>query len=219
VRSSLLPTNSPTPSDVVKLPAPDLDKIRDIEPQTWTGCSVLWRLHETRGNHPLEWNELRRFGPLRSARFDPWIDDPAMRDEGVGYFGSDVAACLAEVFQETRHIDALNSGFHLSAFTATRELVLLDLRGGYPIAVGASHSLNGGNRLLCRRWSHAFRTVYPEIDGYVYAGMTGRNCMALFDPALSAFPDLPEFTRAISDTGLAARLADAAQDIGYTLNV
>lgn len=203
---------------MAKLPQPDLDKIRAVPPTVWQTDAVLWRVHQPRGNHPLAWNQLRRFGPLRSARFDYWFGEQAPQEGGVGYFGFDVAACLAEVFQARRRIDALSSQHHLTAFTPTRELSLLDLRTDYPVKVGASHSINSGPKRRCREWARALRSAHPDLDGFAYIGLAGRDCVVLFETAQDAFPTAPEMTRALSDRGLAERLADAADQIGYSFN-
>lgn len=200
---------------MAKLPKPNIEKIRAVDPVVWEIDDVLWRLHQPRGKHALAWNELRRFGPLRDARFDPWIGEMREHDEGVAYFGFDIATCLAEVFQERRRVDALNSDLHLTGFEPTRPLTLLDLRADYPIRIGASHSLNGASKHLCREWAHALREAHPGVDGFAYIGVAGRNCAVLFDSALSAFPSTPRTTRAISDKGMASWLAHAAQQIGY----
>lgn len=211
----LSPTSSDTSSDVAKLPKPNLETIRSVTPAVWETNNALWRLHNPRGEYPRAWNELRRFGPLRDARFDPWAGEARDRLEGVGYFGFDIATCLAEVFQDRRRVDALNSDLHVTSIEPTRPLLLLDLRADYPIKIGASHSLNGGSKNLCREWAQALREVHPEVDGFAYIGVAGRNCAVLFDSALSSFPPAPRTTRAISDKGLASWLADAAQQIGY----
>lgn len=203
---------------MAKLPRPDLDTIREVPPSLWQTDGILWRLHQPRGNHPLAWNELRRFGPLSSARFDYWPGAEAPQQGGVGYFGFDVPTCLAEVFQDRRRIDAVNSPHHLTALKPTRRLSLLDLRTDYPVTVGAAHAINSGPKDRCREWARALRTVHPEIDGFAYVGMTGRDCVVLFETASTAFPAAPEMTRALADKGLAGWLADAAEQIGYAFD-
>lgn len=198
-----------------KLPRPDVEVIASVEPAYETCGGVLWRVQTVLGDYALAWDELRRFGPFPSARFDPWTPPMAVRESGVGYFGFDIATCLAEVFQETRMVNTRAVGYQLTAFTVTRTLRLLDVRGDYPIRVGASHSLNGGAKDRCREWAAAFVTAFPDLDGLLYSGMAGRDCAVLYDPARDAFGDGPDFSRALEDPAIAERIANAVQEIGY----
>jgi len=203
---------------VAKLPAPDTTTIRETDPQWAHENRPLFRLHTPRSQHPLQWNELRHYGPLTHARYDPWQPPPRHHRIGVGYFGFSLPTCLAEVFQTSRRITSITSNHQLSVIMPTRTLWLLDLRGNYPISVGASHSINGGRRSDCRKWAHAFASIFWPLDGLLYTGMAGNDCATLYSPALSAFPTHPQFSKPLSDAGLATRLADAAHQINYRLD-
>lgn len=200
---------------MAKLPKPDLATIRSVAPVYAERHETLWRAHLVLGDHPLMWNDLRRHGPLPSARFDPWPPPPQDRETGAGYFAFDVATCLAEVFQETRRINAREPGYQLSAFTPTRALSLLDLRGDYPIQMGASHTINGGHKNRCRQWACALATVHPDADGMLFHAMTGKDCLVLWEPGSDAFGEAPDFSRPLQDRGLARTVATAAQHINY----
>jgi hypothetical protein len=204
---------------VAKLPWPDPAAIADVAAPIVAVGRELWRLHTPTGEHPLRWDELRGFGPLASARFDPWPPPPTDRaadpvTSGVGYFGFDIPTCLAEVFQSRRVVDR-GAGVQLTAFTPTRQLNLLDLRGGWPITIGASHLLNSGPRDRCRAWAHAIRAVHPRCDGLVYSGMAGRDCVVLYAPPGDVFPPRPSFSRLLADPTIDPYVASAASQIGY----
>lgn len=203
---------------MAKLPDPDPDRIAGTPAQYAELDDVLWRLHAPQHlDHPMRWDQLRTFGPLGTSRFDPWLPPPKERaPEGVAYFGRDVPTCLAEVFQETRHVNTSRQGLQLTAFVPTRPLGLLDLRGRWPIQIGASHLLNSGPRRRCRVWAHALRGAYPQADGLVFTGMAGRDCVTLYAPGV--FPEVPDFSRPLNDPALAARVADACTQIGYALD-
>jgi hypothetical protein len=206
---------------MAKLPWPDPAKVAAAEPAVVTSDAVLWRLHTPAGEHPLRWDELRSFGPLPSARFDPREPPPADRADdstttGVGYFGLDIPTCLAEVFQTRRLVDR-EAGVQLTAFRPTRRLRLIDLRGTYAIAIGASHLLNSGPKDRCRAWALAIRHLHPRLDGLLYTGMAGRDCVALHAPPGDVFPALPAFTKPLADPGLDSFVADAAEQIGYAV--
>ncbi|RLV56093.1 RES domain-containing protein [Aeromicrobium phragmitis] len=205
------------PSELeTKLPPPDPEVIASVEPEVWTSQDVLWRIHATGGEHPSAWNALRNWGPLVTARFDPWSPPPTKHDDAVGYFGWDWATCLAEVFQTTRsiHVEP-GRGVLLTGFQPQRSLSLLDLRGEYPVRVGASHLINSGPRHRCRAWAQALRQAHPNLDGMVYTGIAGRSCVVLY--TAEVFPTSPTFSRQLHDPAIAAHVADAAHQIGYRL--
>lgn len=202
-----------------KLPWPDPDRIARVEAEVTTLDRPLWRLHTPAGDHPVRWDGLRAHGPLPGARFDPWLPPPGPREDdlvtaGVGYFGLDVATCLADVFQARRAVDR-DGGVQLTAFEPVRTLRLLDLRAGWPITLGASHLINSGPRDRCRAWAHALRSAYPGHDGLLYTGMAGRDCVALCSPPGDVFPEQPAFSKPLADPALDPYLADAAEQIGY----
>jgi hypothetical protein len=203
---------------VLKLPPPDPERLAGTAPEYAELDDVLWRLHAPHHpEHPMRWDELRTFGPLVTARFDPWLPPPKEHaPEGVGYFGADVPTCIAEVFQDTRHVNTSRQGLQLSAFVPRHPVRVLDLRGSWALRIGASHLINSGPRRLCRRWAHALRRAYPDADGLVSTGMAGRDCVTLYVPGV--FPDVPDFSRPLSDPALASRIADACSQIGYALD-
>lgn len=203
---------------MAKLPHPNQDTIASVEPAWITARPFLWRIHATAGPYARRWNELRSYGPLVSARFDPWPPPPAHRDgQGVGYFGTDWAACLSEVFQETRTI-VCTGGQRMSGFEPTRDLRLIDLRGNYPVKIGASHAINSGPKNRCRAWARAIRSVHSGHDGFLYTGLAGRTCVVIYSPPGDLFPAAPDFTKPLADPGLAPYIAVAADQIGYALD-
>lgn len=204
---------------MAKLPWPELTTIGAVAGSVAAVDRDVWRLHTPAGAYPLRWDELRAFGPLPGARFDPWLPPPADRaadplTSGVGYFGFDIPTCLAEAFQTRRIVDR-GAGVQLTAFSPTRQLRLLDLRGGWPIAIGASHLINSGPKDRCRAWAHALRTAHPGCDGLLYTGMAGRDCVALYAPPGDVFPLRPAFSKPLADPTLDSYLASAAEQIGY----
>ena len=208
---------------MAKLPDPDPAVIAGKSAVVAVVHRHLWRLHTPAGKHPMRWDQLRTYGPIASGRYDPWLPPPKDRSEdpvtaGVGYFGFDIPTCLAEVFQTTRHISTGRGGIQLSAFMPTRQLRLLDLRDTWPIAIGASHAINSGPKNRCRAWAHAIRSVHPGYDGFLYAGMAGRDCVVVYSPPGDLFPAAPDFTKPLADPGLAPYVADSAERIGYALD-
>lgn len=202
----------------VKLPWPDAEAIAATPPEVSRvePSTVLWRLHDVSGEHPVGWNSLRHRGPLPTARFDPWDPPAGERADGVAYFGFDWPACLAEVFQTTRVVESRPGRVLLiTGFRPVRALSLLDLRGDYPIRVGASHLLNSGPRSRCRSWAAALRRAHPDLDGMLYLGMAARPCAVLYVDDI--FGDVPDFSRQLNDPAIADYVATAATQIGYNV--
>lgn len=180
---------------------------------------ILWRVHRTVGEHVLAWNELRRFGPLPSMRWEPHPGPtPAPSDEGVLYASGDVATALAEVFQTTRLIDTRMSAPRLTAWQPTRPLRLLDLSGTWLIRNGASTALLSAPRSICRRWARAIRTTWPELDGLaVPSTMTAAQNVVLWGPAADVMPELPAFSRDLAHPLVWTLAQQAADEIGYRI--
>ena len=179
---------------MAKLPKPDLKHVVAVDPEIVERVEPLWRIHQAVGPHTLAWNAL---------------------DSGVGYFGFEWATCLAEVFATKRQVDLTQPGKQLSGFVPIRPLRLLDLTTGYPILVGASHKINSGPKDVCREWAVAFVTTFPDLDGMLYTGMAGHDCVVLFDPARDAFGSAPSFSRPLEDRVIRDRVVQAAKGINY----
>lgn len=204
---------------VAKLPPPpDPAILRALgaEFATMLAGSVLWRVHRTAGAHPAGWNELRRFGPSATARFDPHDLPPRVQSAGVGYYAGDAVTTLAEVFQSTRTISPVRGAPHLSGFATATDLELLDLTGDWPLHAGASHAINTGRRDVTRAWARVFAAAWPDLHGLLYtSSMTGYLCVALFNPGAVAFPAAPAFSEPLAHPGLTAHVNAAAKRIGY----
>ena len=118
------------PSDLVHGPG-DIITVRPL----------LWRIHRTQGSHVLPWNQLRRFGPIPTMRYDPQPEPAAPSIEGVLYTATSLATALAETFQATRVVDSRSFEPQATAWTPTRDLQLLDLTGGWALRNGAAFAL------------------------------------------------------------------------------
>lgn len=203
----------PPPADELRAHSPALLEVGTDQ--------VLWRIHNTTGDHVTAWNTMRHYGPVASCRFDPH-PPPARHhpDTGVLYVAASVPTALAERFQQTRVISTHRGAPYLTAFTLTRGVQLLDLTAGWPLRTGASHTINTGPKHRTRAWTRAFLTAWPQLDGLLSEStMTGSPCITLFAPAIGAFPTAPLFSEPLNHTGLAQPLAHAAQGINYKMIV
>jgi hypothetical protein len=165
----------------------------------------------------VQWNSFRTFGPLRSARYDPHEPPPHEQDEAVAYFGSDWEVCLAEVFQQTRVVQSGTGAPFITGVQPLRQLRLIDLRGGWPLTVGASHHINTARKDYCRAWARALRHAWPAADGLASVGINAGTIVTLFGPARDALGSGPVFDRPLADEAIDAYVATAALSIGYTV--
>jgi hypothetical protein len=180
--------------------------------------TVLWRVQPGTGLHVVAWNELRRFGPVPTGRFDPHEPPPREQGEGVQYLALDLPTALAEHFQATRVVDRRRRTPVLVAWRPSRTLRLADLTGSWPLRIGASHVLNTCPRRRSQEWARAIRGAFRRLDGLWYtSSTTGRPSVALFSPARSAIPPAPELSQVLSHPGLTPWLSAACEEIGYHL--
>ncbi len=181
--------------------------------------STLWRVHRTIGTHVQRWNQLRHYGPLPDRRFEP--HDPPLREQkkGVLYLALDTKTCIAELFQTTRLVDRHTGAPYLTGLRATRALRVLDLTGDWPTRAGASQSINSGSRAQASSWARAIRQTFVDVDGLWYPSRMhgGGMCIALFDTAGDALPNVPVVSVPLAHPALAGPLAGQAAELGYGL--
>ncbi len=203
----------------MKLPLPPHRGELEFRPEHLRAVSVatvLWRVHRTSGEHVVPWNQLRCWGPASTMRFDPHQPPPQLQDRGVSYAALGTPTALAEVFQRTRVINARRGSPYLTAWSATRELTLLDLTGTWPSQAGASYAINTGRRNHCRAWARVIHTARPELDGLWYrSSMSGGDAVTLFTHAADSFPDRPRLSLPLDHPGLRGHLLAAASQIAY----
>lgn len=207
---------------MAKLPRPPPPAVlRGVAPSSFhlRAGTLLWRIYFRAGTHPSVWNGFRDFGPLRSARFDHHLPPPRVQDRRILYGATEIQTCLAEVFQEGRHVDRAFRAPWLVGFEVTRDLQLLDLSGVWPTRAGASMNIDSGPRDRARAWSACIYEAYPEAEGLWYASPmhANRPVVALYERAEDALPVRPAAHRALADPTVLLPLQRAAADLGYPL--
>lgn len=181
--------------------------------------TLLWRVYRRGGNHPGKWHAFRSYGPLKSMRFDHHEKPPHVQSRGILYGALQIDTCLAEVYQESRTVVLGREDPWLAAFELERDVTLLDLRGTWPTAAGASMAMNSGQRARARRWSRRIYEDYPGIEGLWYASSMHANqpAIALYERAADCIPDWPAFHRPLDDPALGGLLAAMARRLGYVV--
>lgn len=211
---------------MAKLPAPPPAADLALVPprlKTLSAGEVLWRIYKRAGRHPVGWSTFRAFGPLQTARFDHHLHDgdgaPHTQMRRIYYATTEIATCLAELFQDTRTIDREGDRATLVGFELRRDLSLLDLTGVWPTRAGASMALCSGPRSRARAWSRPIYEAYRDVQGLYYPSSmhAHRPALALYERAFLALPRAPLLHRPLSDPALLADLDRVASDLGYQL--
>jgi hypothetical protein len=181
--------------------------------------TLLWRIYFRAGAHPADWNRLRHWGPVVTARFDHHAPPPQTQARGIVYAAAHAPTCFAEVFQDARTIERSRNQPWLVGFELARDVALLDLAGAWPTRAGASMAINSGRRARARAWSARIYADYPAIEGLHYpSSMAGNQpALALYERAQSALPARPAFHRALADPALGGAVAEAALLFNYSV--
>ena len=204
---------------------PDVDALRQIlsEPHVLPAGATVARIFFAAGAYPTAWDAFRYYGPTAS-RFDHHLVDakgrPHLQSRGVMYLaaGSEsIPICLAEVYQTTRIIDRYSRNPILAGFKLAAPVTLLDLRGTFVTAMGASMAIHSGPRSRARRWAQQLYLAYPDVDGILYcSSMYGNGpAIALFERAQRVIPKRPIFHRELRDPVLANILTETGKKIRY----
>jgi len=131
-----------------KLPPPDLAVLEQAVPEyhllpAGTGLS---RIHDTGGDHPSAWSELRCWGPHPSFRFDPHPDgSPTMHPStfGVCYLALDAAAHAINGSGNKAATRAWARAFHQAYLDAHGLLYLSSMTGRRVIALFSGAAQDG----------------------------------------------------------------------------
>jgi hypothetical protein len=208
---------------VSKFPeSPGADALREIVPRTriLAAQTMLTRIYFAGGPHPSRWSHFRSIGPT-DARWDHHspsaLGVPLEQRRAVYYCALDIDTCAAEVFQTTRRIDRTRDAPALVVVALREAITLLDLRGTFATAIGASTAIHSGARSRARTWARDLYEAYPEIQGLYYgSSMNGHSpAIVLNERARQAMPEHPQFHRALNDDLLVEILQKIAVRLSY----
>jgi hypothetical protein len=154
-----------------------------------TAGSVLLRIYNPT-RHNTQALSFRQFGPI--SRFDHHrnVDPPNLDPErGIIYAGYSLRCCLVEIFGDSN--DVVVGEHEVASLTVTRDLTLLDLRGGNAMKAGTIASVGkDSNRQFSQAWSRFFYDTiytYGNLDGLIWGNAhNNEDAIALYERAQNA---------------------------------
>lgn len=198
-------------------------------PTSWPEFRYVGPVPENRFDHHLDSEELAKAlasTPLEATQQE--LEEasergflPVEQDRGILYAscGDDaISTCVAEVFKGAQTLNRHRGEPWLAAFSLSRPVTLLSIRGKWTTRAGASTDLNSnGDWLLTQGWSRSIYEAYEEAEGILYASsMNGHEPgVVLYERAYDALPERPRFNRALADPGLLERLRAVCKDVNY----
>ncbi len=215
----------PAPEELRKMIPPEIRTLR-------VGAGLVRIYRKVKGR---SWRTFRMGDTGGIGRFDPFVPGVVgVERRGVWYGvvgtpegdspGENLAfaACLAEVFQQSRTVLARRTDrFHVAAFRVTRPLRLLDLTRRWPTRTRRASALllSCADLGRAREWACAIYEAYPDLDGIYY---TSSMCppqpvVALYERARDAFPAEPAFDVPLWEPGLWDDLRKARREINYRI--
>lgn len=181
----------------------------------------LWRIYFRGGAYPTAWSDFRRFGPTGS-RFDHHTRPRAPQRRGIVYATGGpnaIPTAIAEVFQETRHVDRARGEPWLVCLQLTAPLALLDTGSTWPVRAGGNLAINSGAKSSSRAWSRRIYASYPAVAGIWYpSSLTNHPCAALYERAAPSLPSAPLLNLPLTHPGLLANLTVAAAGLKYRMS-
>ncbi|MDJ0312690.1 RES family NAD+ phosphorylase [Arthrobacter sp. H35-D1] len=192
----------------------------DIKTHAVPQGSVMWRIHQTASLHTLPWNQIRTWGPLPTARWDPHpLRQGNHAQLGAAYLGRDVPTCLAETFQLTRFVDVDANAPYLTAFLTRQDVVLADFTGEWLLKAGGSAQVIFQEKARTRAWARAIHAAWPDLGGIVApsAVLGGHDVLAVW--STDAFPSAPELSVPLNSPAILADIAAASAQIGFGSNI
>ena len=163
------------------LPDPESDQfppLHDDHVEVIDSEHLLVHIYNTGGDHPIRWDQFRRYGPRETGRFDHHPDGkPAVHPRhGIWYGGLDqpddntaIATSVAEVFQDTRTVPLTSRQRWMVITTPARPLHLLSLDSSWITQAGGNAAVGSGPRVQSRKWARAIHRHYPEINGLTWS--------------------------------------------------
>lgn len=165
----------------VALPPPDARRRISPTHHTLGAGTDLFRIYDPASPHgPRDGATFRWRGPY--ARFDHHRGTGRRERRGIWYGGLTLGCAVVEAFD----IGVVEPGTkRLARARATRDLLLLDLRGRAAMRSGTVAAISAGDHSLSQPWSRYFWAhpeIYGELDGLIYpSAHNGEPAVALYE--------------------------------------
>lgn len=165
----------------VALPPPDTRRRISPSHHTLVAGTDLFRIYDPDAPHgPRDGKRFRWHGPY--ARFDHHRGTGGRERRGIWYGGVTLSCAVVEGFD----IGIVDPGTkRLARARATRDLLLLDLRGRAAMRAGTVAAISAGDHSLSQPWSRYFwehPEIYGELDGLFYlSAHNGQPAVALYE--------------------------------------
>jgi RES domain len=204
---------------VVGVALPPPDSRRRISPTHLTlGAGTdLFRIYDPAApNGPRDGATFRWRGPY--ARFDHHRGTGRRERRGIWYGGLTLSCAVVEAFD----IGLVEPGTkRLARARATRDLLLLDLRGRAAMRAGTVAAISAGDHSLSQPWSRYFwehPEIYGELDGLLYpSAHNGEPAVALYERSRARI-EVPRGRDApLSDLAVLAEVRRVAVDHGLVM--
>jgi len=201
----------------VALPPPDARRRISPTHRTLVAGTDLFRIYDAAAPHgPRNGKAFRWHGPF--ARFDHHRGTGSRERRGIWYAGLALSCAVVEAFD----IGIVEPGTkRLARARATRDLLLLDLRGRAAMRAGTVAAISAGDHSLSRAWSRYFwehPEIYGRLDGLFYASAhNGELAVALYERSRDGV-DVPAGHDApLTDPAVLAAIRRIALDHGLVV--
>lgn len=217
-----------------RLPQPVAAKFPALQPRhvrVLPSGTILGRIYDQTGPHPVVWNEFRSFGPT-NARFDHHPAGPGRvrSDHAVLYCAAAAAGpaaaasnpvlrtCIAERCVEKGFLDLRANTPTFTLFSNRADTRLLDLADSDWVALaGGNAAIAAGKRSTARKWARAIYSHYTggdALDGMYYpcSIIPSARSVVLWERAQPSIEPRPLLNKPLADPALLAEIeAYAAQ--------
>src|SRR6059058_1483310 len=197
---------------MVKVVLPPPDARRRINPihHTLSAGADLFRIYDPDAPHgPRDGKAFRWRGPY--ARFDHQRGTGGRERRGIWYGGLTLSCAVVEAFD----IGLVEPGTkRLARARATRDLLLLDLRGRAAMRSGTVAAISAGDHSLSQPWSRYFwehPEIYGELDGLLYpSAHNGEPAVVLYERGRAGIEVPPGRDAPLTDPAVLAALRRVA---------
>jgi hypothetical protein len=201
----------------VSLPPPDARRRISPTHHTLGAGTDLFRIYDPDARRgPRDGRAFRWHGPY--ARFDHHRGTGGRERRGIWYGGLTLSCAVVEAFD----IGIVDPGTkRLSRARATRDLLLLDLRGRAAMRAGTVAAISACDHSLSQPWSRYFWEhweIYGELDGLFYlSAHNGQRAVALYERGRDALEVPRGHDAQLSDPAVLAAVRRAALDHGLVV--